>query len=125
MGWAGFRLNMATAIIASVAIGIVVDDTIHYFTHFRHEYRLSRDIHIAMRTALIKVGRALVFTSLVLATGFLIFIFSQTRILLDFGILSSIAVFTALLGDLFIGPVLLSTFDVMRKKFKKDNQTDN
>jgi len=125
MGWANFRLNMATAIIASVAIGIVVDDTIHYFTHFRHEYRLSRDIHIAMRTALIKVGRALVFTSLVLATGFLIFIFSQTRILLDFGILSSIAVFTALLGDLFIGPVLLSTFDVMRKKFKKDNQTDN
>jgi predicted RND superfamily exporter protein len=125
MGWAGFRLNMATAIIASVAIGMVVDDTIHYFTHFKHEYRQSGDIRLAMRTALLKVGRALVFTSLVLVTGFLIFIFSQTRILLDFGILSSIAIFTALLGDLFIGPVLLSTFDVMRKKFKKDNQVSN
>jgi len=125
MGWANFGLNMATAIIASVAIGIVVDDTIHYFTHFKNEYRQSGDIHIAMRAALIKVGRALIFTSLVLVTGFLVFIFSQTRILLDFGILSCIAVFTALLGDLFIGPVLLSTFDVMRKKFKKDNQASN
>ena len=125
MGWANFRLNMATAIIASVAIGMVVDDTIHYFTHFKHEYRQSGDIHIAMRTALLKVGRALIFTSLILVAGFLIFIFSQTRILLDFGILSSVAVLTALLGDLFIGPVLLSTFDVMRKKFKRDNQINN
>jgi len=124
MGWANFRLNMATAIIASVAIGMVVDDTIHYFTHFKHEYRQSGDIHIAMRTALLKVGRALIFTSLILVAGFLIFIFSQTRILLDFGILSSVAVLTALLGDLFIGPVLLSTFDVMRKKFKRDNQAN-
>jgi predicted RND superfamily exporter protein len=125
MGWANFRLNMATAIIASVAIGMVVDDTIHYFTHFKHEYRQSGDIHSAMRTALIKVGRALIFTSMILVAGFLLFISSQTRILLDFGILSSIAVLTALLGDLFIGPVLLLTFDVMRKKFNKGSQTNN
>jgi predicted RND superfamily exporter protein len=119
MGWAGFRLNMATAIIASVAIGIVVDDTIHYFTHFKYEYRQTGNIHQSMRAALLSVGRALIFASLILMTGFLIFIFSQTRILMDFGILASIAIFTALLGDLFIGPVLLSSFDVLRKKFQK------
>ncbi|MFH2048969.1 MAG: MMPL family transporter, partial [bacterium] len=119
MGWAGFRLNMATAIIASVAIGIVVDDTIHYFTHFKYEYQRSKDIHKAMRAALTGVGRALMFTSLILTTGFLIFIFSETRILMDFGILASIAIFTALLGDLFIGPVLLSSLDVLRKRFWK------
>ncbi len=119
MGWAGFRLNMATAIIASVAIGIVVDDTIHYFTHFKYEYLQTRDIHQSMRAALVGVGRALIFTSLILTTGFLIFIFSQTSILMDFGILASTAIFTALLGDLFIGPVLLSSFDVLQKKFRK------
>jgi len=119
MGWAGFRLNMATAIIASVAIGIVVDDTIHYFTHFKYEYRRCGDIHKAIRAALTGVGRALIFTSLILTTGFLIFILSETRILMDFGILASIAIFTALLGDLFIGPVLLTTFDVLRKRLRK------
>jgi len=119
MGWAGFRLNMATAIIASVAIGIVVDDTIHYFTHFKYEYQRAGDINRAMRSALVSVGRALIFTSLILTTGFLIFILSETRILMDFGILASIAIFTALLGDLFIGPVLLSSLDVLRKRFRK------
>jgi len=119
MGWAGFRLNMATAIIASVAIGIVVDDTIHFFTHFKYEYRKTGDIHRAMRAALTGVGRALIFASLILMTGFLIFILSDTRILMDFGILASIAIFTALLGDLFVGPVLLSSIDVLRKRFKK------
>jgi len=43
MGHAGFSLNMATAIIASIAIGIVVDDTIHYFSHFRHELQVTGD----------------------------------------------------------------------------------
>lgn len=119
MGWAGFRLNMATAIIASIAIGIVVDDTIHFFTHFKYEYRKTGDIHRAMRAALTGVGQALIFASLILITGFLIFILSDTRILMDFGILASIAIFTALLGDLFIGPVLLSSIDVLRKRFKK------
>lgn len=116
---AGFRLNMATAIIASIAIGIVVDDTIHFFTHFKYEYRNTGDIHHAMRAALTGVGRALIFASLILMTGFLIFILSDTRILMDFGILAGIAIFTALLGDLFIGPILLSSIDVLRKRFKK------
>ncbi|MDO9548559.1 MAG: hypothetical protein Q7J65_06330 [Candidatus Marinimicrobia bacterium] len=72
-----------------------------------------------MRAALTGVGRALIFTSLILTTGFLIFILSETRILMDFGILASIAIFTALLGDLFIGPVSLSSLDVLRKRFQK------
>jgi len=115
MGYAGFDLNMATAIIASIAIGIVVDDTIHYFSHFRAQYQETGDRLQAMRNALLHVGPALLFTSAVLVLGFLIFLFSNTRILMDFGILSSLAVLTALLGDLFIGPVLLSRWEIFRK----------
>ena len=115
MGYARFYLNIATAIIASIAIGIVVDDTIHYFSHFRHEYKITGDREKAMKNALAKVGRALSFTSLILALGFSIFLLSDTRILIDFGILSSTAVITALLGDLFIGPVLLSKLNVFKK----------
>ncbi len=115
MGYAGFNLNIATAIIASVAIGIVVDDTIHYFTHFKHEFQEIVERKAAMLSALHKVGPALCFTSLILVLGYLIFLFSETRMLMDFGILSSIAVITALGGDLFIGPVLLAKFKIFRK----------
>jgi len=107
MGYAGFNLNIATAIIASIAIGIVVDDTIHYFTHFKYELQECGERRTAMRKALQKVGPALCFTSIILALGFLIFLLSETSILLDFGILASIAVVMALLGDLFVGPTLL------------------
>lgn len=115
MGYAGFNLNIATAIIASIAIGIVVDDTIHYFTHFKHEFKECGERRTAMRKALQKVGPALCFTSIILALGFLIFLLSETSILLDFGILASLTVIMALLGDLFVGPILLVKFNVFKK----------
>lgn len=112
MGHAGFDLNIATAIITSIAMGIVVDDTIHYFSHFRHEFKLTRDRKQAMLNALQKVGRAMCFTTLILVLGFTVFLLSETSILADYGVLSSIAVITALLGDLFLGPVLLTRLKV-------------
>jgi len=112
MGYANFTLNIATATIAAIAIGLVVDDTIHYFSHFKHEYQISGDVEFAVNNALQKVGRALCFTTLTLALGCLIFLFSQTSILIDFAILTSLAIVVALLGDLFFGPVLLARLKV-------------
>lgn len=121
MGYAGFYLNIATAIISSIAIGIVVDDTIHYFTHFKHEFQELRERKASMLQALQKVGPALCFTSIVLVLGFCLFLLSETSILIDFGILSSIAVITALLGDLFVGPTLLVKFNIFKSNRKKFN----
>jgi len=112
MGYANFTLNIATATIAAIAIGLVVDDTIHYFSHFKHEYQLSGDSELAIKNVLQKVGRALCFTTLTLALGCLIFVFSETSILIDFAILTSLAIIVALLGDLFFGPVLLTKLKV-------------
>lgn len=123
MGLGGFKLNMATAIIASIAIGIVVDDTIHFFAHFKTAYRQSGDRQQAVREALLEVGPALISASLVLTLGFLIEILSQTSILLDFGILASVAIFSALAADLFIGPVLLARWQVFRLPRSK-NRSD-
>ena len=115
MGYFNFHLNLATVTIAAIAIGLVVDDTIHYFTHFKHEFQETRKRKTAMLNALHKVGPALCFTSLILVLGYIIFLFSETRMLMDFGILSSIAVISALVGDLFIGPTLLVKFNIFRK----------
>lgn len=111
MGYAGFGLNIATAIIASIAIGIVVDDTIHFFSHFRDELAVTGDRRTAAMNALTRVGKALCFTTSILAAGFAIFLFARLGILASYGILSGTAVIAALAGDLFIGPVLLAKIE--------------
>jgi predicted RND superfamily exporter protein len=115
MGYGGFSLNLATAIIASIAIGIVVDDTIHYFYHYRHELRDLGDRQKALVHAHRKVGSALCFTTVCLILGFGIFLFSDTFILINYGLLSGIVVVVALLGDLFLGPALLLNLKVFKK----------
>ncbi|MBF0431154.1 MAG: MMPL family transporter [Fibrobacteria bacterium] len=107
MGYAGFTLDVATSIIASIAIGIVVDDTIHYFFHYKHEQATLQDGTRALVSTHRKVGPALCFTSACLIAGFCIFLFSNTHILINYGLLSGVAVLVALFGDLFFGPVLL------------------
>jgi hydrophobe/amphiphile efflux-3 (HAE3) family protein len=108
MGYAGFGLNIATAIIASIAIGIVVDDTIHYFSHFRDELAICGDPEEATVRALRRVGKALCFSTAILVAGFAIFLFARLGILASYGILSAVAVTAALAGDLFTGPALLA-----------------
>lgn len=119
MGYGKFYLNVATSIIASIAIGIVVDDTIHFFSHFRYELGILGDREKAMKQALRRVGKALVATSVVLTLGFSIFLLSDSKILMDFGILSCAAIAMALLGDLFIGPVLLSRLRIFKAETRK------
>ena len=107
MGYFSFPLNIGTAIIAAIAIGIVVDDTIHYVSHFQTARRRTTNAAEAAQEALHEVGSALVYTSIALTLGFGIFLLSEGKILGDFGILSGLGIVTALLGDLFLTPVLL------------------
>ena len=116
MGYAGYGLNMATAIIASIAIGIVVDDTIHYFSHFRDELLQTRDPKKAMMAALTRVGKALFLTTVILVAGFGVFLFSESGIMSSYGVLSGTAVLVALIGDLLLGPVLLSRLSLFHGK---------
>jgi len=114
MGYAGFALNVGTTIIAAIAIGLVVDDTIHYFSHFRYELQRCGDRPQAAEAAVEGVGSALCFASAALILGFGIFLFSESAVLVDFGILSGVGIITALLGDLFLSPVLLVRYRVFR-----------
>ena len=118
MNYAGFRLNVATVMIASIAIGLVVDDTIHYFYHFKENFIVTGDREQAAIAALQYVGGALLFTTLILAGGFIILVFSQSAFLADFGILSALVMIVALLGDLLVGPALLSRFNLFGRQHK-------
>jgi predicted RND superfamily exporter protein len=101
------RPEHGPSIIASVTIGIVVDDTIHIFWGQKREMERYNLPSKAIQHALIKVGAAMCVTSLLLVLGFGILTLSESKFIADFGLLSASAIAAALFADLFISPILL------------------
>jgi len=111
MGWTGIRLDTATIMITSVAIGIAVDDTIHFLARFKMELlRNGGDYDLAIRETVRSVGRAIVFTSIILFWGFISLTLGHFKPTVYFGFLTSLTMIVALVGDIFLLPVLLKTF---------------
>ena len=107
MGWMDIPLDYIRLMIATVAIGISVDDTIHYMTRLRHEFRETGSYEEAIRRSISDVGRALVITSIVLVAGFACFMASRLETMLIFGSLLSGTIVTALVADLLLMPALI------------------
>jgi predicted RND superfamily exporter protein len=108
MGWLGVRLDMFTMLIASIAIGIAVDDTIHFFYNFRKYFAQSGEVRSAVHRTLQTAGRAMLTTSVVLAIGFFIFMFAAMKNLFYFGLLTGTAIILALAADLCLAPALMA-----------------
>lgn len=109
-GWVGIPFDSDTLLVIPIAIGIAVDDTIHFLTHYKHEMLQGKTSEQALGSALNKVGQAMVFTTAVLAIGFFVFVFSAYIPLTNFGILAAIAISSALFADLYLLPVLLNVW---------------
>jgi predicted RND superfamily exporter protein len=107
MGWSGIPLDYNKVMVAAIALGISVDDTIHLMTRFRHEFGVHKNYERALRAALEDVDRALLITSLALVLGFLVLVFSELRSQAFYGLLLSGALVTALIADLFFMPALV------------------
>jgi predicted RND superfamily exporter protein len=108
MGWFGLPLDAFTLLIGSIAIGLAVDDTIHFMHNFRRYYGRSGDVRIAVRETLTSTGQALLFTSLVLSTGFLVYTFASMNILFLFGTLTAFTIVMAFLADVLLAPALMA-----------------
>ncbi|MCR4318249.1 MAG: MMPL family transporter [Planctomycetes bacterium] len=107
MGLAGVPLNITTCMIASVAIGLAVDDTIHYITRYQKEYNRSNDYYIATRNTLAHGGKAMIITSIVVFFGFAVLVTSYFLPNIYLGTLVGFTMVNALVGDLIILPVVL------------------
>ncbi|HEX6368885.1 MAG TPA: MMPL family transporter [Longimicrobium sp.] len=107
MGWSGIPLDIATATIGAVVLGIAVDDTIHFLFRYRSERRAGLSREEAVGRTYRETGRAIVFASLVLALGFAVLATSGSRSIACFGIVSAASIVGAMLADLFLLPVLL------------------
>ena len=105
----GYPLDVGTAMISEIAIGIAVDDTIHMMAHYNESMRELQDQNAAMEATLRSEVRPVVCTSVALALGFGIFAFSGFLPIVHFGVLSALVMIVALLADLFMTPILLSS----------------
>lgn len=119
MGLGGFELNIATITVAAICIGLVVDDTIHYFSHFRRLVVASGEPDKAAVAALHEVGSALAFTALTLSLGFCVFMLSESAFLVQFGLLAVTALVTAFVADITVGPAILSRYSVFGRTRNK------
>ena len=107
MGWFGISIDMFTMMIGSIAIGLAVDDTIHFIHGYRRDLARLGDPRAAVRETLQTTGRALLVTSVVLSSGFLIFTLSEMDNLFWFGLLTSFTIITAFIIDILITPALM------------------
>ena len=107
MGWLGIKLDMSNMLLGTVAIGLAVDDTIHFFHNFRSYYTQSRNAGLAVRETMLSTGRAILFTTLILVTGFWLFLFASLINLIHFGLFIGITLIIALLADLFLAPAMM------------------
>ena len=108
MGWFGIPIDLFTMLIGSIAIGLAVDDTIHFMHNYRRYHHETGRVNQAVRNTLLTTVRAMLVTSVVLSIGFFLYMFATLSILQHFGLLTGFAILMALLADLFLAPALMA-----------------
>jgi hypothetical protein len=122
IGWLGIPINIATAMIASVSMGLTVDSSIHYISGYRRSRARGLSVAAALDETQQHVGRALVFANVALIVGFSVLTLSHFIPLVYFGILVSVAMFGGLIGNLVLLPLMLRWID--RKQCTPDEAAE-
>lgn len=110
MGYAGITLDIATAILSSIMIGVGIDYTINYLWRYREERRGGLDPESAVRAALKSTGRSIIFNGLGVIVGFMVLVLSVFVPIRFFGILIMLSIITCLVATLLILPSILIVF---------------
>lgn len=112
MGFAGIPLKPSTALIFSIVFGISVDDSIHFLAKYRQELFANKFfVPLAVSKSLRETGASMMYTSIILFAGFVIFAGSDFGGTVALGILTSITLLFAMVTNLVLLPALLMTFD--------------
>lgn len=107
-GWVVGEIGLAVSVVAPVALGIIVDDTVHFLSKFRRaRIELGKTTEEAIRYSFHTVGPALFLTSLILVCGFLVLTFSGFRMNVQLGYMTTVSIIFALLADFLFLPTLI------------------
>jgi len=125
MGWFRIPLNVSTSLVGAIALGIAIDDTVHFMIRYQRELRATNDQKQAMANSIRSEGEPVLFTSIALALCFATFMLSNFVPTVYFAFLASMVMIYALLTDLLINPVILlavqliTVWDYVALKFTK------
>jgi predicted RND superfamily exporter protein len=112
MGHLGIPLKPSTILVFSVAFGIAVDDTIHFLAKFRQELQVPNlSMKLAVTNSLRETGISMIYTSIVLFFGFIIFGFSTFQGTVALGLLTAVTLLVALFSNLLLLPSLLLSYE--------------
>ena len=125
-GLAKGHVGLALSVIIAMTLGIIVDDTIHFFVKYfaaRREHGMSPEQ--AVRHAFQTVVAAIGITTVVLVAGFLVMTLSHYKMSAEMGMMCAMVIGLALMSDFFLTPALLMKFDRVTDKFKSLSQEAN
>ncbi|VAY87782.1 Predicted exporter of the RND superfamily [hydrothermal vent metagenome] len=110
-------LDMFTMLIGAIAIGLAVDDTVHFMHNFRRYEQQYNNVNKAVEMTLLTSGKAMIVTTIVLTFGFFVFMGASMSNIFNFGLLTGIAIMVALLADFFLVPALMKVMVKDKKSF--------
>jgi uncharacterized protein len=119
MGFAGIELNLVTALLSSIMIGVGVDYSIHFLWRYRDERRLGLAPEAAVERTLTTTGRGIVFNGLSVVIGFVVLVISAFYPVRFFGLLVAISITASLLGALVVLPAIAI---LLRPKFLEPSE---
>lgn len=123
MGVTGIPLDIATVLVASVALGIGIDYSIHVITHFNHVYNQTGELNEAMEETIMVSGKAIVINVMSVAAGFLVLMFSEMVPLQNFGILVAMSMVGSGFGALTLLPAILNIHYRNKERIKSKTLT--
>jgi predicted RND superfamily exporter protein len=125
MYWFGIDFKLSTSIVFAIAFGIAVDDSIHFMTNLRMQMMKGNGLIQALHITFLTTGKAIILTTLILVSGFVMLTFSTLEIPWFTGVLVSLSLIFAVFADLLWLPVLLLPFkEVIHKKINRKSSTD-
>ena len=116
MGWLGYPLDMMTATIMPMILGLAVDDTIHFINHGHLEFNRQGNYRGAIRRSFRTIGTPIVLTTVVICANFAVYTTSEGLSFVHMGMLSIAGIVSALIADLCITPILFQKFHLFGKE---------
>ena len=108
MGALDLPLDMASMLVGSIALGLAVDDTVHFLHNFRRYFHESGNVKEAVSNTLQTAGRAMLFTTVALSIGFFVYTQATLKNLFSFGLITGFTIIMALLADLLLAPAMMA-----------------
>lgn len=109
MGWRGIPLNLTTSLVASVVLGLAVDNAVQFVVRFRRVQRTNADLRDAIVESMRLSGRPIIYANVALAATFAIFSLSNFEPIGSFGLLSAVTIIGCLIEDLVLLPARLTS----------------